>query len=207
MRPISFLLPLILMAAKPADQLIKTVQVPASAIPKDIKYSGKIINSVKYTDAGGEHLVITTETLSGTYLKDDMDTQKAEIHAWNYDLKPGHQLLWKVADLSECPIVDVTAKYVPRTFAVTDLDHNGIAEVWLMYKTACRGDVSPSTMKIVMYEGQKKYAVRGTSRVALGKGESEGGAYALDAAFKAAPQPFRQYATSLWKKNINEVWE
>ncbi len=56
----------------------------------------------------------------------------------------------------ECPLY-IQVNFIRNTFAVTDLNKNGKAEVWLMYKTACRSDVSPANMKIVMYEGNKKY--------------------------------------------------
>jgi hypothetical protein len=75
-----------------------------------------------------------------------------------------------------------------------------------MYKTVCHGDVSPSNMKIIMYEGNKKYAVRGTNKVKVSDKEYDGGAYTFDEAFKNGPQPFRSYALQLWKKNLLETW-
>ncbi|RFZ82290.1 hypothetical protein DYU05_16890 [Mucilaginibacter terrenus] len=71
-----------------------------------------------------------------------------------------------------------------------------------MYKTACRGDVSPSDMKIIMYEGGKKYAVRGTNKIKVGEKIYEGGAYTTDEAFKTGPLVFAKYAATLWKKNL-----
>jgi len=67
----------------------------------------------------------------------------------------------------------------------------------------CRGDVSPSTQKIIMYEGTRKYAVRGTSRLNVG-GQSDGGSYTFDAALQAAPIAFRQHAAQLWKQHLAE---
>ena len=76
-----------------------------------------------------------------------------------------------------------------------------------MYKTVCHGDVSPSDMKIIMYENDKKYAVRGTNKVQISPKEYTGGQYAFDEAFKKAPEAFRQYAAQLWKKNLLETWD
>ena len=75
--------------------------------------------------------------------------------------------------------------------------------MWLVYHTVCRGDVSPSTQKIIIYEGSRKYAVRGTSRLSLG-GQPDGGRYTFDAALQAAPAAFRQHAAQLWKQHLNE---
>jgi hypothetical protein len=91
--------------------------------------------------------------------------------------------------------------------AITDLNHDGKAEMWMMYKTVCHGDVSPSTMKIIMYEGSQKFAVRGTNRVKLSANKFLGGEYSFDDAFKTGPEPFREFAKQLWQKNILETWE
>lgn len=72
---------------------------------------------------------------------------------------------WKVYDyISDCP-VEIAAYFVKNTFNVTDLNKNGIAEVLLMYKTTCHGDVSPLQMKVIMYEGKEKYAMSGENKV------------------------------------------
>jgi hypothetical protein len=106
-----------------------------------------------------------------------------------------------------CP-VHVTANYIPGTFAVTDLDNNGIAEIWVMYLTGCRGDPVPGSLKIIMHQGNKKYAVRGSNRISTkyadGKTDISGGEYKLEDNFNDAPESFKTYATELWQKNMNE---
>ena len=76
-----------------------------------------------------------------------------------------------------------------------------------MYVTVCHGDVSPLLMKIIMYEGAKKYAVRGTTYIEYGEEEMRGGKFTLDDAFRNGPAAFRKYAEQLWKKNIKGEWE
>ena len=115
---------------------------------------------------------------------------------------------WKVYDyISECP-VDIVANFVKNTLQITDLNKNGIAEVWVMYRSSCRSDVSPADMKIIMYEGQQKYAMRGTARIFQGtddKGKKyfDGGKYKYDQAFASKPE-FLKFAKELWNKNILE---
>ena len=105
--------------------------------------------------------------------------------------------------MDDCPL-DLEARFLPKALTVTDLDQDGTAEVWLVYRTTCQGDVSPSTQKIILYEGPRKYAVRGTSRIVIGRGQYDGGTYTLDAAWRAAPPAFRQHATQLWQQHRNE---
>jgi hypothetical protein len=71
-----------------------------------------------------------------------------------------------------------------------------------MYKVSCQGDVSPVPMKIIMYQDNKKFAVRGTARV-----PSIGGDFTFDEAFKSAPVEFRQYTEKLWKQHKVETWK
>jgi len=59
-------------------------------------------------------------------------------------------------------------------------------------------------MKIIMHEGNKKYAIRGESKVKVSEKEYDGGRYIMDDSFKVAPDVFKQYAIQLWKKNIME---
>jgi hypothetical protein len=194
---------------------VKITALDKAAIPKSIKYTGHIINSVTYSDKDGEHLVITTE--SGTIPSKGPDSdnfRNEELHAYHYKKTAGElKLTWQTYDFIKDCDVDLAAHYLPNTFAITDLDNNGIAEVWLMYKTVCHGDVSPSDLQIIMHEGDKKYAVRGTTKVIL-PGEKEtaqketyGGKYTFDAVFKDGPKSFRDYASALWKNNMIEDWK
>lgn len=208
MKKIFKLLLLVIWAQFAAAQ-VKVNTLGKKEVPSIIKYAGHIINAVQFTDNQGEHLVITTETGMVQSKEKDFDGRDASLYAYHYDKLNGNEwkLTWQVYDfIKDCP-VDLTAAYLPHTFAITDLNKNGKAEVWLMYKTVCHGDVSPSTMKIIMHEGDMKYAIRGTNKVKLSEHEFEGGTYTLDNAFKTAPDVFKQYALSLWKKNLMETWK
>ncbi|MGZ3754824.1 MAG: M949_RS01915 family surface polysaccharide biosynthesis protein [Mucilaginibacter sp.] len=194
-----------------ATAQIKVTVLDKSAIPSSIHYIGHIINSARYTDNEGEHIIITTETCE-VQVKDekgtpDGDFRKADLYAYDYKISGDKiSLFWQIHDFTiECP-VDLKASYLPDTFAITDLDKNGVAEVWLMYSTACRGDVSPANMKIIMHEGAKKYAMRGTNKVDVGNKHYMGGEYTFDNAFNKSLGVFTQYALLLWKKNVMEKW-
>jgi len=185
---------------------ISVIKLNKRSIPSSIKYKGDIVNAVRFTDSEGEHLMITTET-GITDTKGDSEDgngRDAALYAYQYTIKSNGsmQLNWQMVDFVKDCQVDLEAIYIPGTFAVTDLDRNGKAEVWLMYKTLCAGDISPGEMKIIMHEGGNKYAIRGQNKVRVGPAEYDGGKYSFDDAFKSGPDIFKKYAQDLWRKNI-----
>jgi len=73
--------------------------------------------------------------------------------------------------------------------------------VTVLYKHACRGDVSPAGMKLIMREGAKKYAIRGIMRISPEIDPSGRGEMNLDPTFAKAPRSFRDFAIQHWKKH------
>ncbi|NOW98435.1 M949_RS01915 family surface polysaccharide biosynthesis protein [Mucilaginibacter sp. SG564] len=185
---------------------VSVVKLNKRSIPASIKYKGDIVNAVRFTDNEGEHLLITTETgiTDPRGDSEDGNGRDAALYAYQYTVKStgSLQLNWQMVDFVKDCQVDLEAIYIPGSFAVTDLDRNGKAEVWLMYKTLCAGDISPGEMKIIMHEGGNKYAIRGQNKVKVGPGDYDGGKYTFDEAFKTGPELFRKYAQELWRRNI-----
>lgn len=179
-------------------------------IPKEIQWEGKIKNAIKWTDSEGENIVITAET--GIYLNSkfqhEMEGSDAEIFAYRFQKIGGKfQQIWRVYDfIHDCPM-DITMEFLDKTFQITDLDNDGVAEIWLMYKMSCRGDVSPDEMKIIMYEGKQKHAIRGENRIQSGVDEHgkavfDGGEYQADKAFSTAPVVFLDFAKKMWEEKF-----
>jgi hypothetical protein len=179
-----------------------------NTLPSILKYNGTMKNAVSWKDTNGYHYVITSETGIQPSKSGPEGGRDAELFAYHY-LQQGDslRLTWKVYDFTkDCP-VDLRAHFMNNTFSVTDLDKDGIAEIWMMYRTVCHGDVSPSNMKIIMYENDKKHAVRGTNKVKVSEKDYEGGEYEFDVAFKEAPEVIKAYARGLWNKNLLEKWD
>ena len=158
---------------KPA---FNTCKIDSVNLPKDIIYKGNFNQAVKWKDESGENLVLLTET--GNYYNEkfnhDNEGGDAEIFAYHFLLKNNTSTqTWRIYDfISDCP-VDYFATFIKNSFQVTDLNHDGIAEIWVMYKKTCRGDVGPSDMKIIMYQGDQKFAVRGHDKVIIVADEKE----------------------------------
>ncbi len=188
---------------------ITATNLDANKIPEGIKFTGKIKTAVRWNDKLGENIVITTETGETINKKwaPSESYRDAALYAYHYIVgQDSTYLTWKVYDfIKECP-VDIEANFLKNTFQVTDLNNDQIAEVWLMYKTICHGDVSPSDMKIIMYQGQKKYAMRGQNKVQVSEKEFYGGDYKFDNAFTDGEKVFKEFAIKLWDKNIMQKW-
>jgi hypothetical protein len=185
----------------------KVTKLDKNSVPKNIKYNGNIVQAVRWTDDTGDNIVILTAT-DKTPSKGPVGGRDAALYACHY-LVSGDSIkqTWKVYDYVEDCDVDIDLYFVDKTFAVTDLNKDGKAEAWIMYKNSCRGDVSPAPMKIIMYQDNKKFAVRGTAKTQISANEYEGGAFTFDDAFKKAPAEFRQYAERLWKQHEVETWK
>jgi len=190
---------------------IKVTWLDSGSVPKGIKYEGKIKDGLRWTDKSGDNIVIITETgfyTSQAKKDEDMVNRNAELFAYHFINKEDSlKQTWKVYDfIKDCPL-DIEASFIKNTFQVTDLNKDGVAEVWLMYKTVCHGDISPCDMKIIMYQGQQKFAMRGQNKVKVSDTEFYGGNYKFDDAFNKGPEVFKEFAKKLWSKNIMQVWE
>lgn len=186
----------------------KITKLDKKTLPKSIQYTGKIVQALRWNDNTGNNIVILTET-DKTPGKDSPDNgSDGALYAYHYMVAADSiRQTWKVYDyIKDCP-VDMFLFFIEKAFAVTDLDKNGKAEVWMMYKNSCQGDVSPVGMKIIMYEDNKKFAVRGTTRIQVSEKEYSGGDFSFDDAFKKAPLAFRQYAEKLWSQYKEETWD
>lgn len=189
---------------------ISVKQLDLTKLPKGIKYEGKIKTAVRWVDSLGDNVAISTET--GIYqskkFKHENNGADAELFTYHYLVKGdiAYQT-WRVYDfISDCP-VDIEAKFVKNSFQVTDLNQDGIGEIWILYKIVCHGDVSPCDMKIIMYHGQQKYAMRGQNKVQISDKEFYGGDYKFDKAFNDGPKEFLEFAKKLWDENIMQTWE
>ena len=188
---------------------IEMVKIDLKDLPKGIKYTGKIKQALRWVDKNGDNIVITTET--GKYqnpkVQHENEGMDADLNAYHFLVSENEaEASWKVNDfIHDCPN-DLEANFIKNTLQVTDLDKNGIGEVWIMYKTACRGDVSPADMKIIMYEGDSRFKMSGQNKIEFGPGDYLGGEYTFDKAFKEGPKEFKDFAKNLWKKNIMQSW-
>ena len=210
MPPSSFPLFLLLLTVMQEGIAQVTVtKLTRAELPKEIKFRGRIVDAHRYKDTLGQNLVIRTETgIYRTRADIENSTNSARLYAYHYTLnEDSAQLTWTLTDHILACELDLSANFIENAFSMTDLDNDGIAETWLVYQTYCRGDVSPGTLKIIMYEGVNKYAMRGARKIPVSPTEVLGGKYSFDKAFLNAADTFRNYAKKLWKKYEPEAME
>ena len=103
-------------------------------------------------------------------------------------------------DYTKCFGVDWFTGFVPKATTITDLDNDGIAEISLPYVLICRGGMDPGEMKIIMYEGSTKYALRGSTMLMCKSEHSYGGEYKPSDNLKSN-KAFMEFLKKHWDRN------
>ncbi|MEI6090225.1 MAG: hypothetical protein WCR42_07225 [bacterium] len=215
----------------PTFSQIKAVKISKSQIPTEIKYSSIPICSYKWTDKLGTNYLICSMskeyappeaiearkhyqiTKYDDYIDTMYDSYEAdfinrELYAARYCVSNGKvNVVWQLEDeVHQCP-ADMTLKFLGKP-QITDLNGDNTAEVWFLYTLGCRSDVSPVDMKLIMYDGKNKYAIRGTRILQYeGQTEFDGGDKKMDEAFYKLSDNYQKYAWKLWNKFKTEHLE
>ena len=173
---------------------------PASSFAQAVS-RGSVVASKSCTDRLGSGEVVLVEEREREYAcGGDAPCRDKYIHAYRF---ADDEQVWQIYDyVDDCPLA-LNVEFFPDALRITDLDGDGLNEIWVAYRLGCRGDVSPIDMKIIMYEGRKKYAIRGTQRISIDTID-EGGEYKMDAAFREGPESFRMYGWKLWLEFVED---
>ncbi|MFZ1263871.1 MAG: hypothetical protein WAT34_10225 [Chitinophagaceae bacterium] len=208
-------------------------KITVADIPSGINVKGKVLEVWRWNDNLGENILITSYvTPYADKGKNEYgeEGQTAELHAFQYARKEGDYLpIWVLNDSEKsCPF-DITCDFIKGSTTITDLDKDGIAETKVQYSVACRSDVSPATMKLIMCENGITYALRGSMWLRYSpevkfmvtekdvnlestpklKDEMEEllrtfGRYENEKEFADAPSQFLPFARSEWLKYVKE---
>ncbi|HMU45413.1 MAG TPA: hypothetical protein PKC72_03545 [Chitinophagaceae bacterium] len=142
-------------------------KIAVADIPAELKITGKAQEVWKWTDKTGENILVTSvvepydDTEKNEY---DEEGQTAELHAALFVKKDDrYQNTWMLNDKEKACPFDITCSFIPNSTTITDLDKNGFAEIKVQYLLACRSDVSPAAMKIMMWENNNSYDLTGFS--------------------------------------------
>lgn len=186
-------------ADAPAPWRAEALADPGSAPPVE----GVVESAHRIQHDGRSWTLVLSGT--GAYASSGVDdARSARLYATLFETQDDGSAAprWRIQDwVEDCP-VDVITAFTDPAFQIGDADADGVLEIWVAYRLACRGDVSPSTLKVIGYEGQTKYALRGRSRIQYGD-TSEGGEFTADPAFGAAPQ-LRIAAEAYWNRVRDE---
>ena len=171
------------------------------AVSARTEKAGATIITTTFKDVEGEHRVVFTE--HALVAKKDLRSKRLTVvHESRKDARARWTAVWDAKDFVNDCAFDVMLALNEKSISVTDLDGNGKAEISFAYQLGCRSDVSPLTLKLLMYEGKAKYALRGQTRSKVGeeggKSIEEGGSHEVDPAFGKAPPAFLEHAKAQW---------
>lgn len=152
----------------------------------------------KWYDASGENWLVLYET--GSFIPKGNTMASAKLSAVLFiKTDSGFVPRWKMNDfINDCGL-DVVCSFYDEHLSITDIDSNGMAEIMMVYAKSCKGDVSPNEKKLLLYEGQHKYAIRGEELMIMGK-DTLGGALNRDTSFQSLPQEIQEAALKHWHK-------
>jgi hypothetical protein len=138
------------------------------------------------------------------------------------------KLLRLVQDFEESCDFDITLEFLGKP-SITDLNGDNVAEVAIIYRKACRSDVSECAMKLIMHDDENKYALRGSQYIVfpddqqptnyqydLSKADKDDdipewldfrGRYENAKDFEGADASFLTLADSIWRSNAFERFD
>ena len=142
---------------------IKIEKLKINELPTEINFKGDLIEALTWNDNNGKNVFISYSI--GPIIREQDYGEpfvSKEIFAEQYVISNNViKLLWDITDFKkDCPM-HVEVEFIPNSNSVTDLDSNGITETTIVYKYACRSDVSLADMKVLMHENNNKYGLRG----------------------------------------------
>jgi hypothetical protein len=188
----------------PASGKIALRRVEAAAVPKTMKYRGKLVAAIAWRDRNGENTVLFSILRISNGAREDASAYNFVNH---YATAGGRtRRLRQVKDRVERCSVDITMRFEPKALSVTDLDGDGIGEVTFAYWMGCRGDVSPDGLKLLVLEGGDKYIIRGRGHwarcdaKAAADDEACRDARKLGPALRKGPPAFRRHALKVWAR-------
>ena len=184
-------------AVRPAK--IKTSKLNLKTLPKEVTYDGYIVYSARWKDKAGEHIFIASET----GVKNGVDSSGAAVKnayftAQHYLINDSVTRTWTESDSVAGCQLNLQAGFVQSGFNVTDIDKDGVGEVWMMLKKACLSDVSPADLQLVIHEDFQRYSMIGTEKTRLSKTDVIGGEFDINNDFREGNELFLLKAKDVW---------
>ena len=171
-------------------------------LPTEIEYRGVIVEAIQWVDNLGSNILLLTQTGAFSY-KDTIgeEISRSELFAYLFQNAPKekqYRKLWRLYDFENCFGVDMYAGFYQHSLTITDIDNDNIGEVTFVYKLSCRGGADPATQKLVMYEKNDKYMLRGETLMPAGDPKiNSSNNFKADNKFNTSPT-FLGFAKKRW---------
>lgn len=179
-------------------------------IPKYLDFKGTVVEALQWKDKLGSHILI--QTVTGHFLRKEYDSNnskdytledKSELYCYLFtktDTDIEFKRKWRIYDFNDCFGVDWFTGFIPSATTITDVNHNGIAEITIPYVIICRGGMDPGSMKIISYEDTTKYVLRGNTMLMCDSKTPYGGEYTPSENLKNN-QTLNTFLKTHWERN------
>lgn len=185
--------------AAPGGSPVPLLEFKPGMINKKL-YKGQIKYGRRWKDSRGENIVILTQ--SGVYWKDVYNAfRSAKLYAYHFvkGTDSTFREVWTLNEMVDECAYEVKCEFYQNSFAITDLDGDGLAEVSFAYVLGCKTGFEPDKKKLVFYEGKEEYHIKGTTTILKAK-QKIGGEKVVEKKFDQAPDAFLQFANKQWDK-------
>lgn len=172
--------------------------VPAeSLVHEKIIVPGKAVSAMRLQGKEGEQILVLSEKQTKSA---NGRVERTDLNASLYSKIGNHwKSDWMVNDFVDCPGLDSKAAFFTDATTITDIDKDGKPEVTLAYQLFCGGGVEPSTIKVILRQGETKLAIRGESLIRLPGQAPIGGNRTPDAALQQPKNaPFLKHLEYVW---------
>lgn len=181
----------LVMGSAPATAApITLAPAPDGLLKKNgIDVIGKVVKSFQVSDDKGKHILVLSALDGFSQTKPSQWTERTDLDA-SYYSRVGTRWVraWRIRDFNDCPQSERETRFFDNEVTATDLDNDGRAEITVAYSMACAGSAGSAILKVIMRQGEQKFAMRGRTRhTAPNDGSTIGGDAKYDEAL-ALPQ-------------------
>jgi hypothetical protein len=198
-------------AAEPApSKPLEPVPVARSAWPSGVTTPGDTIEaSLRFLDKNGTHfLVMSSREVPETDTWGSEPEIARYLYVDDWLAAPDRpRSLVPVGDMvTHCPPGQLSAKFHEAATRITDVDHDGVAEVAFAYEESCRSDARPGSYRLVLLTSGSRYTLRGETRIEAGGGAlAAPSSYEPDPPAEQWPAGYLDHARQLWDQTADDL--
>lgn len=182
----------VLAGALHAGVSMKWSSLEPSDLPKALVPADSVFEAIRLRDSRGLQYAVISGQDRGQHGTPDFSSR---LNAVGYlATQGGFQRIWSAKDFNPNPLTRVTCQ--TGTLKATDWYSDGLAEVSFSYSLNADG-ADPFTQKMLAFEGNKKYAIRGTIPVSSDEMER----------YTKTQSPAKQKADKVVLDSMSSAWD
>lgn len=191
-----------------SSQSFQTLTFDKEVLSKLNDVKGDFLYGKRWEDKNGDNVLVFT--LKEVFKKwkdaeyDDMGdfTRYLKVYHFASEDKENYKLMRLIQDFNQNPCSSppflLEGDFYKESISITDLDGDNLGEATFMYYFNCASEINPRTVKLMLLEDGKKYAIRGNQYIKQFYPES--GKKEFGKEFSSAPAEFKEHASKVWEK-------